>query len=88
MNEPDLFEKMSARERWELVLPPWAVNWIVGPFPSEIGWLPFLLKWYALIRVFWYFIDEMEIPLEVHHLLIASGIAWLLLDIHERWHRD
>jgi hypothetical protein len=36
---------LSQRDEWKLFFPNWIVDHVVAPFPDEIGWLLFCLKW-------------------------------------------
>lgn len=39
---------LSQRETFKAFFPAWLVDYVIAPFPDEVGWLAVGAKWFAL----------------------------------------
>lgn len=60
------------RETLLFVLPAWFVDWVLGPFPDESGWLPVIAKWGALGWITGEIVEAYELPLSPYSVLIPG----------------
>jgi len=67
----------SEREVWSLFLPKWVVEYVIAPYPDEVGWLPVILKC-ACIGAFLAVLAVLVLDKELLGALIV-GCFWGLL---------
>lgn len=63
------------REIWKLFLPAFLVDYVIGPFPDEVGWPLVALKWCGLGFLAAQLFDA---PLSLPFSLVLVGLVTLL----------
>jgi hypothetical protein len=67
------------REIWKFFLPTFVVDFLIGPFPDEVGWPLVAAKWCGLGFVAAQLVDA---PLSVPLSLVIVGVVTVLLASH------